>query len=156
MSRSGQPVVAYPPANGEADGLSTSQLVSRLTEELSRLVRDELRLAQTEVLRKGKLAGVGVGALGGAGLLAFYGGACLLAAAIVALATVISPWAAALTVGIALLVAAGIGALVAKVALRRAIPGRLPKETVESLQADLHTVLEHAKRPAGSKAGAAP
>jgi hypothetical protein len=59
-------------------------------------------------------------------------------------------------VGIALLVAAGIGALVAKVALRRAIPGRLPKETVESLQADLHTVLEHAKRPAGSKAGAAP
>jgi hypothetical protein len=149
-------VVAYPPANGEADGLSTSQLVSRLTEELSRLVRDELRLAQTEVLRKGKLVGVGVGALGGAGLLAFYGGACLLAAAIVALATVISPWAAALTVGIALLVAAGIGALVAKVALRRAIPGRLPKETVESLQADLHTVLEHTKRPAGSKAGAAP
>jgi hypothetical protein len=46
MTGGGQPVVAYPPSAGEADGLSTTQLVSRLAEELSRLARDEFQLAR--------------------------------------------------------------------------------------------------------------
>ena len=37
------------------------------------LVRDELKLAQLEMTRKGKQAGVGAGMLGGSGLVACTG-----------------------------------------------------------------------------------
>lgn len=146
MTQSGQPVVAYPPSHGEADGLSTAQLVSRLADELSRLARNEIQLARMELLRNGKRAGFGAGTVGAAGVMAFYGGACLLAAAIVALAIVMPPWAAALVVGIALLIGAGMAGLIGGKALRRAVPGSVPKETMESVRADVNTVREHARR----------
>lgn len=60
---------------------SASQLVKRLSGQVSVLVRDELKLAQSEVSRKGKRAGVGAGMLSGSGLIAFYGVGCLLACA---------------------------------------------------------------------------
>jgi hypothetical protein len=146
MTRPGQPVVAYPPAGGDPDRVSTGELLSRLTAELSRLLRDELRLIRVEVLRKGKRAGLGLGILGGAGVLAFYAGACLLAAAILGLATVMSPWAAALLVGVVVLVGAGLAAVVGKTLVRHSIPAGLPEEAVENLRADVRTVMEHAKR----------
>ena len=52
---------AQPPPGHEP---STGDLVK----QLSALVRDELKLAQVEMTRKGKQAGVGVGMLGGGGL----------------------------------------------------------------------------------------
>ncbi len=50
------------------------------------LVHDELRLAQLEMIRKGKQAGLGIGMLGGSGLIALYGIGCLLASVIIAIA----------------------------------------------------------------------
>ena len=44
---------------------STGELVKRLSEQVSVLVRDELKLAQLEMTRKGKQAGIGAGMLGG-------------------------------------------------------------------------------------------
>jgi Protein of unknown function (DUF1469). len=41
--------------------LSTGELVSQLSEQVSHLVRDELRLAQAELKQKGKRAGIGPG-----------------------------------------------------------------------------------------------
>jgi Putative Actinobacterial Holin-X, holin superfamily III len=146
MTQSGQPVVAYPPSPGEADGLSTAQLVSRLAEELSRLAREEFELARMQLQRSGKRAGLGAGTLGAAGMLAAYGGACLIAAAIVALAVVMPAWTAALVVGVALLVGAGIAGLVGRKALRGAIPGTVPKETMENVRADVQTLFDHARR----------
>jgi Putative Actinobacterial Holin-X, holin superfamily III len=146
MTQSGQPVVAYPPSPAEADGLSTAQLVSRLAEELSRLARDEFKLARMQLQRNGKRAGLGAGTLGAAGMLAAYGGACLIAAAILALAIVMPAWVAALVVGVALLVGAGIAGLVGRKALRAAVPGTVPRETMESVRADVQTLLEHARR----------
>ena len=61
MTGSAQPVVAYPPSPGKADGLSTAQLVSRLAEELSRLARDEFQLARMQFQRNWKRAGLGAG-----------------------------------------------------------------------------------------------
>ena len=52
---------------------STGELVKQLTEQVATLVRDELKLAQVEMTRKGKQAGLGVGLLGGGGLIALYG-----------------------------------------------------------------------------------
>jgi hypothetical protein len=50
-------------------------LVKDLSEQVSRLVRDELNLAQVEMTAKGKRAGAGAGLLGGSGLLALHGAA---------------------------------------------------------------------------------
>jgi putative superfamily III holin-X len=146
MTRSGQPVVAYPPSPGEADGLSTAQLVSRVADELSRLARDEFTLARIQFERSGKRVGRGAGTLGGAGMLAAYGGACLVTAAILALAIVVPAWAAAVVVGVALLVGAGIAGRVGGKTLRAAVPGTVPKETMENLRADVQTLVEHARR----------
>ncbi len=67
------------------------------------LVRGELKLAQLEMTRKGKQAGIGAGMFGASGLIALYGVACLLACAILGLSRVLEPWLAALIVGAALL-----------------------------------------------------
>ena len=52
---------------------STGQLVGELPELVTRLVRDEVRLAQAEVKGKAKKLGLGVGLFGGAGVLALLG-----------------------------------------------------------------------------------
>ncbi|HEY3087982.1 MAG TPA: phage holin family protein [Jatrophihabitantaceae bacterium] len=92
--------------------MSTTQLVSRLTEELSRLARAEFQLARMRLQRNGKRAGLGAGTMGGAGAMAAYGCRCLVAAAIVALAMAMQAWAAALVVGVALIVGAALAGVV--------------------------------------------
>ena len=59
--------------------------------------------------------------LGGSGLIALYGVACLLACAILGLSRVLEPWLAALIVGAALLLVSGIAALLGKARLKKAI-----------------------------------
>lgn len=117
------------------------QLVSDATEQITRLVRDEMRLAATELQRKGKRLGVGAGLLSGAGVLAFYGGAALVAALILGLATVLMPWLAALIVGVAVLGVAGVFAVVGKKQVQRAAP-LVPEETTASVKVDINTIKE--------------
>lgn len=52
-------------------GQSVGQLVKQASEQLSDLVRQEMRLAQAELAAKGKRAGTGGGMLGAAALFAF-------------------------------------------------------------------------------------
>src|SRR5258708_33646945 len=90
-----------------AQGHSTGELVKQLSEQVSVLVRDELKLAQLEMTRKGKQAGAGAGMLGGGGLIALYGVGCLIACVILALNLVLAAWLSALILGVALLAVAG-------------------------------------------------
>ena len=119
-------------------------LVRQLTEQVSRLIRDELHLAQVEMASKGKRAGVGTGMLGGGGVLAVYGAGCLLAAAIVALAAVVPAWLAAVIVGAALLVASAVAALAGRRQLKRAT-APVPEQAVGSVKADVEEVKERAR-----------
>ena len=89
---------------------STGDLVKLLSEQVSVLAHDELKLAQLEMTRKGKQAGMGAGMLGGGGLIALYGVGCLIACAIIAISGVVSAWLAALIVGAALLAVAAVAA----------------------------------------------
>lgn len=114
-------------------------LVHRLTEQVPELIRSELRLAQEELKEKGKSAGIGAGAFGAAGLLTLYGVACLLAAAIIALALAVEAWLAALIVGIVLLAAAGLAALVGKKSVEQATPPA-PERAISGLKEDVATV----------------
>ncbi|SKB10449.1 phage holin family protein [Aeromicrobium choanae] len=125
------------------DSASTSELISRLSDELKTLVRDEMRLAQIEVGSKAKRAGVGAGIIGAGGLLALYGLGVLIAAAVLALALVVDAWLAALIVAVVILVIAGIAALLGKKRVQEA-GAPVPQATVESVKADVDAV-RHAR-----------
>ena len=124
---------------------STGELVKSLSEQVSALVRDELKLAQLEMTRKGKQAGAGLGMLSGSGVIALYGVGCLLACAIIALSGVVEAWLAALIVGAALLAAAAAAALMGKGRLQKATPP-VPEETVSSIKTDVEEIKERARR----------
>ena len=129
----------------KAPAASTGDLVKQLSEQVSRLVRDELRLAQLEMTRKGKQAGAGAGLLGGSGLIALYAVGCLLAAAVIGLATAVAAWLAALIVGAVLLLAAAVSALLGKARLSKATPP-VPQQAVDGFKADVEEIKESAHR----------
>jgi hypothetical protein len=134
-----------PEAGWEDNGdRSTGELVSRLSQDVSQLVRDELRLAQLEMTGKAKKVGVGAGMLGTAGLLALYGVAVLVATAVLALALALPAWLSALIVAVVLLGAAGIVALVGKNRVTEATPA-VPERTVENIKQDVDAV-KHARK----------
>jgi hypothetical protein len=137
-------VLGNQPPGGEPEA-SAGQLVRQLSEELSQLVRDEVRLATMEMTGKAKTAARGAGLFGGGGVMAFYGTGCLLAAAIIALAGVLRPWLAALIVGAVLFAAAGTAALAGKSQLKKATPP-IPGQATESVKADVEQIKESAHR----------
>ncbi len=132
-------------APARAEGRPAGELVKDLSEQISRLVRDELRLAQLEMTRKGKQAGLGVGMFAGGGVFAWFGLGCLIACAIIAIAGVVAAWLAALIVGVVLLLLAAIAAMIGKGRLRNATPP-VPGETIGSVKADVEELKERAHR----------
>jgi uncharacterized membrane protein YqjE len=131
-------------ARSTTDHRSTAELVKLAAEQVSTLVRDELKLAQVELAQKGKRAGRGVGMFGGAGLVALYGVGALIAAAIIALAAVVPAWLSALLIGVALLAVAGILALLGKSQVSKAGPP-VPQDAVASVRADIDTITHSVK-----------
>src|ERR1700687_5655192 len=101
---------------------STGELVKMMSEQVSTLIRDELKLAQLEMTSKGKQAALGAGLFGASGVVAIYGVGCLLACAIIAISGVVAAWLAALIVGAALLATAGGAALLGRQRLTGAAP----------------------------------
>jgi Flp pilus assembly protein TadB len=114
---------------------SIGELMSQLSAQTSRLIRDELRLAQKEFQESAKHAGIGAGLFSVAGLLAFFGVATLIAAAVAALALVLDVWAAAAIVGVVLLIVAGIAALAGRKQANEVTPAA--PRTVETLKDDV-------------------
>jgi hypothetical protein len=113
--------------------------VSRLSQDLSQLLRDELRLAQAEVSGKAKQAGIGAGLFGVAGVLALYGVGVVVATVILALALVMDAWLAGLLVAVVLFAAAGVSALVGRRRVGEATPP-IPERAVENLKRDVDAV----------------
>lgn len=123
----------------------THKLVNDLSEQVSRLVRDELRLARLELTRKGKRAGFGAGLFGAAGMAAFFGGATLVVTVILLLALVMPAWAAAALVAGVLFVVAAVLGLIGKNQVKQATPP-VPEEAIASVKADIDVVKERARR----------
>ena len=124
---------------------SVSDLVKQLSEQTSTLVRQEMRLAQVELQEKGKKAGIGAGLFGASGLVAFFGAAVLIAAAVLGLATVLDAWLSALIVAVVLLAAAGVAALMGKKQVEQATPPA-PEQAMESVKRDVDTVKAGVRR----------
>jgi Flp pilus assembly protein TadB len=123
---------------------SVGELVAQASEQLSRLVRLELRLAQAELIEKAKRVGIGGGLFGGAGLFAFLALQALAAAAVAGLAVALPVWAAALIVAGALLAVAAIAALTGKKELTRALPP-LPEAAIDGVKADVEMIAERSR-----------
>lgn len=128
---------------------STSELVQKASEQITRLVRDEIALAKAELAEKGKHAGIGAGLFGGGGVLALYGVGALIATLIIALDLLLPLWAAALIVTVVLFAAAGILALLGKKQVTRAVPPQ-PETAIASAKADVDEV-KHAIKSGGSR-----
>ena len=129
----------------ESEEPSTGDLVKQLTEQTKTLVQKEMRLAKAELQEKGKKVGIGAGMFGVGGLVAFFGAATLIAAVVLALATVLAAWLSALMVGVVLLAVAGGAALMGKKHLEQATPP-MPEQTVQTVKQDVDHIKARAKR----------
>ncbi|MFC8429995.1 phage holin family protein [Streptomyces sp. NPDC057253] len=124
---------------------SVGELVGQATEQLSRLVRQEVALAKEELTAKGRRAGRGGGMLGAAGAFAYAGLLALAGTGIAALSLVLSVWAAALIVTGVLFVIAGVLAATGRAQLRGATPPT-PEAALDSVKADVEEIRERAHR----------
>ncbi|KUN90284.1 hypothetical protein AQJ66_00210 [Streptomyces bungoensis] len=121
------------------------QLVQRASQQLTELVRGELRLAQAEMKEKGKRYGKGGGLFGGAGLVGFLMLQALVATVIAALAVALPVWAAALIVTAVLGAIAAVMALTGKKQIAEAAPPA-PEQTIDNVKADVAEIKESAHR----------
>ena len=115
---------------------SLSELVRRLTEQSTELARMEVELAKAEVAAKGKRLGIGAGEFGAAALLGLLALGALTATLILALATFLEPWIAALIVTVAYAAIAGVLALSGKKQVERGSPP-IPEQAIESTKRDI-------------------
>ncbi|MFC7375379.1 phage holin family protein [Brachybacterium sp. GCM10030268] len=113
---------------------SVADLVDRLSEQTSRLVRDELKLAQAEYTEKAKQGGTAAGLVGAGAVLAWFGFGMLLATLVLVLALFLPAWAAALIVTVVVFIAAGIAALMGKKKAEDLSP--TPERTVATVRQD--------------------
>lgn len=133
------------PANDMSDQ-SIGELVKRLSEETSTLVRQELALAKAEMAEKGKHFGLGGGMLGAAGVLGIYMGGALVATLILILIEVgVDPWLSALIVTAALGLVAAVLALAGRQEMQKATPPT-PKQAVASTKQDVDYLKQRARR----------
>lgn len=122
----------------------TGELMRDLTEQTTALVRKEIALAKVELTEKGKKAGVGAGMFGAAALFGAGAFAAITACAILALATFLDGWLAALIVAVVYVAIAGVLAMRGRKQVKQATPP-VPERAVDSTKEDLEWVKTRAK-----------
>jgi uncharacterized membrane protein YqjE len=114
---------------------SIGDLLKRLSEETSTLVRQELTLARAELTEQGRRAGTGAGMLGGAGVAGLLTLGALTATVIGVLDTGMAFWLAALIVTVVWAAIAGVLALQGRNKIKEATPPA--PQTVETVKEDV-------------------
>ena len=121
------------------------ELVQQASQQLTELVRGEMKLAQAEMKEKGKRYGKSGGLFGGASLAGFLMLQALVASVIAAVALLLPVWAAALIVTAVLGAIAAVLALSGKKQVRKASPPT-PQSTIENVKADVAEIKRSAHR----------
>jgi hypothetical protein len=124
--------------SASADAQSLSQLVAGLSSDLQTLVHKEAELATREVENKLDAAklqvatlGLGIAAMAGAGLV-------LLAAAVLGLSLVLPAWAAALVVGVVVMVIGAVLVATGKTKLSQINPR--PEQAMANVKRDIAAI----------------
>lgn len=123
----------------------TAELLKDLSEQVSRLVSQEVELAKAELAVKGKRAGIGAGMFGGAGLFGLFAFAALTAAIIAALDLAMATWLAALIVAVVYGAIAGVLALTGRNKVQEAMPP-VPQDSVDSVKEDVQWTKSRAQQ----------
>ena len=123
---------------------SIAELFKRLSDQTTTLARQEVDLAKAELAAKGKQAGLGAGMFGGATIFGLYALGSLTACVILALATAMSGWLAALIVAAVYGVIAGGLALAGKSKVEKSVPP-VPEQTIETVKEDVELTKARAK-----------
>jgi hypothetical protein len=87
------------------ENVPAATLLSRLLDDATALVRNELALAKTEFMNSANALKLSVSAMAAGAIVLTCGALTLIAAAVLGLSQVMAPWAAALIVGAALTLA---------------------------------------------------
>jgi uncharacterized membrane protein YqjE len=127
-----------------ANDESLAALVKQLSDQSATLARQEVELAKAELQQKGKQVGLGAGMFGGAGVFGLYALGALTASAILALATAVDAWLAALIVTAVWAAIAGVLALTGKSRVQQGAPP-VPEQAIESVKEDVKWTKEHAQ-----------
>ena len=131
------------PARSTAEQ-STAELVQQASDQISRLVRDEIALAKAELAEKGKHAGIGIGLFGAGGVFVFYGVGAAIATLIIVFNLFLPLWLAALIWTVALFLVAGLLALFGKIQVTKAVPPE-PMAAIQSVKLDVDEVKQAVK-----------
>ncbi len=114
----------------------TGELLSRLSQQTTDLVRQEIELAKAELTAKGKRAGVGASMFGGAGLFGVFAFAALTTAIIAALQLAMPVWVAALIVAVVYGIVAAVLAQRGKQKVQD-VGAPMPEQTKDSVKEDV-------------------
>ncbi len=124
MTQQPQPPRTSPAsAASRSDQPSIGELINRISENISALVKNEIELLRAKALRTARTAGVGAALLTAAGIAALFGLGFLLGAIVDAIALALPVWAAKIIVAVVLFA----------VAVAVALPG---KRRLEAAKAD--------------------
>jgi hypothetical protein len=117
------------------DNRSLGELIAELTQELGRLIRNEVELARIDLGNRLGQVGRNAGLVAAGGSLALGGFLVLLAAAVLGLAALgLDPWIAALVVGIGAL---GVGYVILSAGMSRMRQTTIvPVRSIESIKED--------------------
>ena len=141
METASRPIERDP--NASPDRESLAELTKQLSEQTTSLARKEVELGRAEMALKAKRLGIGIGAFGTAGLVGLFALGALTATFILALASAMDTWLAALSVAGAYGAIAGGLALVGRSRVEAGTPP-VPEHAINSAKQDV----EHAKRSA--------
>jgi MFS family permease len=108
-----------------------TEVIREVVDQVRTLFQQETQLLKAELGSKAKQAGLGAGMFGVAGFMGFLAAGTLTATIILALATVLEPWVAALAVTEVYGLIAGVLALAGKGKVQDATPF-VPERTIET------------------------
>jgi MFS family permease len=134
-------------ANPERDDLRSlplEELLKRLAEETGTLVRQEIALARAEMQDKAKRAGSGAAMIGAGVVVALMAAGAVTATVILALATAMPGWLAALIVAIVFGLVALFLARGGLEAVKRAMPP-IPERSMDKAKEDVRWVKTRAR-----------
>jgi hypothetical protein len=121
-------------ARDRPENVTAATLVSRLLDDATALVRNELALAKAEFLESANSLKLSVTAMAVGAIVLTCGALTLIAAAVLGLSEVMAPWAAALVIGAALAI---VGIAMIRAARKNfAVPSLKLPETEKSLRED--------------------
>jgi hypothetical protein len=121
------------------------ELLQKLADETTTLVREEVQLARAEIVRTLDKAKDSAVAFGVAAIFALGAIGALTAALIAAIATVLPVWAAALIISVIYGAVAAMGVQMGRASLKRA-GSPVPEQTIRTLKDDTTAIRSAARR----------